>query len=586
MRRPPHRTIQRLATERLEARLALDGDGGQSGGVVPEVPVDVGIVMVSPPPDGGFVVGGIPTGSTPVDADAAPDAPWIAWASAGSSGAIVLRLRISAGDAGLASGIDLLWSRWNDPTLPDPLLEIDPGTGEPSASIDGLVKGAVFGGEGTDPSVTWPVSFDEVSTLPASDTASAQTWYLVLQSPSNLLLGFVSMVVVLTQGIADGSGGLPSGGIVTDGEGQPVMAMSGSLAGGGLDAGGFGNGGRVSGLGAFFRRPPPAAPAVALAHDTGVDAGDRITSDGTLAVTAAPGATVEYSIDGGHAWSVRPPRDVDGPRTVLVRQTDAAGQVSPTTSFSFTLDRRAPQTPSLWLADGTRPGAGEPTRRSAAPAPRGIEPGARVEYSAAGGDWSAAWPAQEGANAIRVRQIDAAGNVSAPSAPLRFRIDSIALPPAVRLARDTGWSADDRVTSDPSLTLGGLERGATVQYSGDGGRTWSSRFTPADGEVTVLVRQIDAVGNVSAPTRFAFTLDRTPPPLPPTWAAAFTGTGMAPAARGDLPVRYEYSLRGGAWTTLPAGASLPQGRSWLRVRVVDRAGNASAPSATLWGTTR
>ena len=578
MRRSPPRNTVRLATERLEARLALDGDGGQSGSTFPETPVDVTIAMPSPPGEG-FVIGGIPIGVFPVDADAAPSAPWIAWAATGSSGGIVLRVRASAADAGLASGIDLLWSRPNDPALPDPLLEIDPVTGEPGGAIDGLVKGALFGGEGTDPAATWPVPLDALPALPADGGAAMQTWYVVLQSPSNLLLGLVSMVVVMGAGIADGGEGLPSGGIVADGEGLPVMAMSGSLAGGGLGAGG----GMVTGLGAFFRRSPPPAPAVTLAHDTGTDAGDRITSDGTLAVTAATGATVEYSIDGGRVWSTRPPGDVEGARTVLVRQTDPSGQVSPTTSFSFTLDRRAPQTPTLWLADGTRPGAGEPVRRSAAPAPRGIEPGARVEYSAAGGAWSGSWPVQEGANTVRVRQIDAAGNVSAPSAPLRFRIDSVALAPTVRLARDTGWSDSDLVTSEAALALGGVERGATVQYSGDGGKTWSSRFTPADGAVTVLVRQIDAVGNVSVATRFAFTLDRAAPPLPPNWAAAFTGGAMAPAARGDATVRYEYSLRGGAWTSLPAGAALPQGRSWLRVRVVDRAGNASVPSTALWG---
>lgn len=584
MRRPPHRRTFRLSAESLETRLALDGDGGQSGSVATEVPVDVGIVM--PSPSSGFVIGAIPTGTLEADPDTAADAPWIAWASAGPDGAIVLRLRVSADAIGIASGIDLIWSRPSDPALPDPLLAIDPATGEPDGPIDGLVTGVVFGGAGTDPSATWPVPLDAFATLPDAGGSTAQTWYVVLRSPSNLLLGLVSMVVVLGAGVVDGGDGLPAGGIVTDADGQSMMAMSGSLGGGGFGAGGMVDGGRVAGLGAFFRRPAPAAPAVSLVHDTGVDGEDRITSDGTLAVAAAPGATVEYSVDGGRVWSTRAPRDEDGTRTVLVRQTDAWGQVSPTTSFSYTLDRRAPRTPGLWLADGTRPSAGEPTRRAAAPAPRGIESGARVEYSAAGGPWSATWPAQEGANSVRVRQIDAAGNVSAPSAPLRFRIDSVALPPGVRLARDTGWSDSDRITSDATLALSGVERGATVQYSADGGKTWNGRFSPSDGAVTVLVRQIDAVGNVSAATRFDFTVDRTPPPLPPNWAAAFTGPGNAPAARGDAPVRFEYSLRGGAWTSLPAGATLPQGRSWLRVRVVDRAGNVSAPSPVVWGTGR
>src|SRR5262249_59085067 len=65
--------------------------------------------------------------------------------------------------------------------------------------------------------------------------------------------------------------------------------------------------------------------------------------------------------------------------------------------------------------------------------------------------------------------------------------------PGVALASDTGSSASDHITSNPALTLSGIETGAKVEYSLDGGTTWSvSAPTIAQlvqGSNTVDVRQ-------------------------------------------------------------------------------------------------
>jgi Ca2+-binding RTX toxin-like protein len=93
----------------------------------------------------------------------------------------------------------------------------------------------------------------------------------------------------------------------------------------------------------------PAAPTVTLIDDTG--ASDGITNNGALMVTAENGATVEYSIDGGEIWT-ETFAAVEGENTVRVRQTDAAGNVSATTTFTFTLDTAAPEVTSpLTLAE-------------------------------------------------------------------------------------------------------------------------------------------------------------------------------------------------------------------------------------------
>lgn len=85
----------------------------------------------------------------------------------------------------------------------------------------------------------------------------------------------------------------------------------------------------------------PAAPGVALTSDTGTSDTDGITKEGGLTITAEPDALVEYLIDGEATWTTAFSA-VEGVNTLQVRQTDLAGNVSPATTFSFTLDTVAP----------------------------------------------------------------------------------------------------------------------------------------------------------------------------------------------------------------------------------------------------
>ncbi|MEJ3667837.1 retention module-containing protein, partial [Stutzerimonas stutzeri] len=85
--------------------------------------------------------------------------------------------------------------------------------------------------------------------------------------------------------------------------------------------------------------------------------------------------------------------------------------------------------------------------------------------------------------------------------------------PTVSLAVDSGNDDSDRITNNGALVLDGIEPGATVEYSTDGGQTWSSTFTPVEGSNTVSVRQTDVAGNISAATTIGFVLDTQPPVL-------------------------------------------------------------------------
>lgn len=83
--------------------------------------------------------------------------------------------------------------------------------------------------------------------------------------------------------------------------------------------------------------------------------------------------------------------------------------------------------------------------------------------------------------------------------------------PAVALTTDSGGSASDGITNVGTLHVTGTETGATVQYSTDGGTTWSSSFAAAEGANAVQVRQVDTAGNASAGTAINFTLDTIAP---------------------------------------------------------------------------
>jgi hypothetical protein len=176
----------------------------------------------------------------------------------------------------------------------------------------------------------------------------------------------------------------------------------------------------------------------------------------------------------------------------------------------------------------------------------------------------------------------------------------LALPrvPRLALAADTGRSRADRVTSNGTLLVSGLEAGASWQYSLNGGGSWlsgtGSSVVLADGTYpsgAVQVRQRDLAGNLSGPeTSFAaFTVDTSAPAMPGLALAEDTGVSATDriTSNGTLLVSgleagasWQYSLNGGgSWlsgtgsSVVVADGTYPTGR--VRVRQTDRAGNTS-----------
>ncbi|PIT77757.1 Ig-like domain-containing protein [Limnohabitans sp. B9-3] len=90
-----------------------------------------------------------------------------------------------------------------------------------------------------------------------------------------------------------------------------------------------------------------SAPTLTLLNDTGTSNSDDITSDATVSVAVLEDkASWEYSTDSGSTWQAGSGTQftgasTEGAHTVLVRQTDAAGNVSSNGTLSFTLDTSA-----------------------------------------------------------------------------------------------------------------------------------------------------------------------------------------------------------------------------------------------------
>jgi hypothetical protein len=255
---------------------------------------------------------------------------------------------------------------------------------------------------------------------------------------------------------------------------------------------------------------PPAAVSVGLQLDSGSSNTDHITNNGALVLNnVEAGATVQYSIDGGHTWTSSFSAQ-EGLNSLLVRQIDVHANVGPSTSFSFTLDTQV-AAPSVALTTDSGASDSDHVTNVGTLAVGGTEAGALVEYSTDGGaSWSQSFSAAEGANSVLVRQTDLAGNVSDPTA-LSFTLDTQVAAPSVALTTDSGASDSDHFTNIGTLAVGGTESGAVVEYSTDGGASWSQSFSAAEGANTVLVRQTDLAGNVSDGAAFDFTLDTAAP---------------------------------------------------------------------------
>lgn len=240
----------------------------------------------------------------------------------------------------------------------------------------------------------------------------------------------------------------------------------------------------------------------------------------------------------------------DGLHSLTVKHVDTAGNSSAASNpLALTIDSVATALGALALADGFDTGSSltDGLTKSTRPDLKGTgaEAGAAIRILAgdtvvgtgtalANGSWTADLDIvlADGAYAYTAQQVDAAGNISALSAPLAFTVDAtsptVLARPVLAAASDTGAFDFDGITNDttPTFTGSGAEAGATVVLMAgtrelgrgavDGAGRWSVEVgaTNALSSAThaVSVYQIDKAGNIgAASSAFSLVVDTVAP---------------------------------------------------------------------------
>jgi VCBS repeat-containing protein len=351
---------------------------------------------------------------------------------------------------------------------------------------------------------------------------------------------------------------------------------------------------------------PPAAINSALANDTGISATDRITSNGAVVISGLEaGARYEYSTNGGTSWTAGTGTGFTlgaGTYNVQVRQIDLAGNMGAVSSLgAVTVDLTA-AAPTVALVADTGISATDRITNNANISIGNLETGATWQYSINGGtSWTTgtgtSFQLADGTYAnVQVRQIDVAGNVSSAASLATVTIDTTVVAPTLALAADTGVSATDRITNNGTITVAGIESGATWQYSLNGGTTWltgsGSSFTLASGTYSnIQVRQTDVAGNVSTSTTLAPVTIDTVVLAPTLGLARDTGTSAIDRITSDGTVNvgnletgasWQYSTNGGATWVNGSGTSFILGQGTytnVQIRQTDIAGNVSTATS-------
>lgn len=334
----------------------------------------------------------------------------------------------------------------------------------------------------------------------------------------------------------------------------------------------------------------------------------------------------------------------DAVASISLRAVDVTGAKSPAFVQKIVYDGYA-AAPIVALQEDTGSkyfGNGDNITSKPGLAVSGLEADARVEYRVLtqhvqieGGDhfpssnvisintpspspWTDKPVFAEGQNTVWVRQIDAAGNISTHR-ELTFTLDNTRPSPVeISLLEDTGTLDDDGITQSGLVKITGLDQHKPTSwvYSIDGGDNWKfggvnggsgeavldlAGEMDLDGIKNVLVRQLDAAGNLSNDSNpLTFTLDRSAPEIEfgfvEVSGAEVEGSKVTMLEQADVVFSYAFDTEpdegsfieykvGGDWMALPesgysdgtvkiTGIDLSQADPTVEVRLVDVAGNA------------
>ena len=319
----------------------------------------------------------------------------------------------------------------------------------------------------------------------------------------------------------------------------------------------------------------------------------RSTADFTF--SANEPATFECSLDGAAFASCASPTSygalADGRHTFQARALDAVLNADATpAAFAWTVDTAPPDTAISSGPSGLASSATASFTFSA------TEPGNSFECALdSAGFTPCASPLTlsnlaDGAHALHVRAVDAAGNTDASPATRAWSIDSTA--PDTTLSSGPSGTTGSRAAT---FAFASNEAGATFECNLDGAG-FGACASPvgysglADGAHAFAVRAVDAAGNVdTTPATRAWTVDVTPPDT--TLASGPSGTVASASASfaftaTEPGATFECSLDAAAFApcTSPRGlTNLADGAHTFAVRARDAALNVDpTPASRTW----
>lgn len=210
---------------------------------------------------------------------------------------------------------------------------------------------------------------------------------------------------------------------------------------------------------------------------TGALAGDTVELYNGTAAVGTPVTLTALNIAAGFV-AITTPTLADGAYSLNASITDASGNTSAASNdLDFTLDTQAPAAPTVALTSDTGSSGSDHVTSDGTLTVTPAESGGTVQYSTDGGTtWGTAAPSyasdgsDDGAQAVEVRQVDAAGNEGAATT-FSFTLDTLA--PA--LAAVTGPAYADTMAADQfnaasgSLASGTADTGTTLTYGITGG---------------------------------------------------------------------------------------------------------------------
>ncbi|WP_225888062.1 adventurous gliding motility protein AgmC [Myxococcus xanthus] len=341
------------------------------------------------------------------------------------------------------------------------------------------------------------------------------------------------------------------------------------------------------------------------APDTFIDSGPALLTRDASATfdlrSEGGGVAYECSLDGGVYVACSDPATftglAEGDHLLLVRAVDAAGNVDPTPAqYAWTVDLTPPVAPLITSpANGAVLNDGVVTIIGTADGAEFVMLTLNgTTYGPitvdAGGNWSFTPPVTlaDGPYTVVVTATDEAGNTSAPTSST-FTVDTAAPDTAI----DSGPAVLTNVAT-ADFVFSSNESPVTYECSLNGAPFTAcpaqAQFGPLpDGDNTLLVRAVDAAGNVDpTPAEHTWTVDLTPPVVVITTPAdgevlnepvmTYSGTtepgSTVTVVVDGVTVGTVVADPSGNWS-LPVGDTLSEGPHTVSVTAEDEAGNTS-----------